>query len=207
MLSSKNRITNSKNTFQKVFLGVILTLLLWSRLLSSYSTIQQVHASFSTNIKRGEIKLHKSQDQAQIAVGHLNTQTELTKKPAVRLEEISQRERKADRIRAFYSRWDAPMAEHAMYIVEVAEHFGVDFRLIPAISVVESSGGNYCFRPYNPFGWGKSGFNSFEDAIYTVTKGLAHGYRSNDPYVIGPTYNPVTPDAWSAKVDSLMQQI
>jgi hypothetical protein len=50
------------------------------------------------------------------------------------------------------------MAEQAYYIVEISEHFGIDYRLIPAISIVESSGGKYCFKSYNPFGWGKSGF-------------------------------------------------
>jgi hypothetical protein len=207
MLSNKVRINKDASTFQQLALVIVLSLLLWSRLLSSFSAIQQAHASFSDDMGKAEVKPPTTEDQAQIAVHHINVQTELTKKPQVRLKELSEQEKKADRIRNFYSRWDAPMADQALYIVEVSEHFGIDWRLIPAISVVESSGGNYCFKPYNPFGWGKTGFNSFEEAIYTVARGLAHGYGTDDPYIIGPTYNPVTPDAWSSKVDSLMGQI
>ncbi len=207
MLSPHKSIDGKSNIFQRVMLGIVLTLLLWSRILSSYSAIQQVHASFSTDIHRGDIELPETQDQAQMSLHHVNTQADLTNMPRKRLEVIERREKKAQRIRNFYSRWNAPMAEQAYYIVEISEHFGIDYRLIPAISIVESSGGKYCFKPYNPFGWGKSGFNSFEDAIYTVARGLSQGYGTDDPYIIGPTYNPVTPDAWSSKVDRLMKQI
>jgi hypothetical protein len=208
MLSRYKSIEKNKSyIIEKTILAGILCLLLWSKLLSSYDTIQQAHASFNTNIKRGEFTISQNPNQAQKAIHHLNIQAEVTKKPKKRLKKLAEQERKAQRIRNFYARWDAPMAEQALYIVEVSEHFGIDFRLLPAISVVESSGGNYCFKSYNPFGWGKTGFKSFEEAIYTVAKGIAHGYRTDDPHIIGPTYNPVTPDQWSAKVDNLMEQI
>jgi len=207
MLSKKRRAQNHSLNMRKGLTLVILTLLLWSRILSSYGAIQQVHASFATEINRGKINLPHIEDQTQASVKHINTQVELSGKRDIRLQKITEQERRADRIRNFYARWNSPMAAQAKYIVETADLFGMDFRLIPAISIVESSGGRYCFRPYNAFGWGKMGFASYEDSIYTVTRGLAYGYKTSDPYLIGPVYNPVTPDAWSAKVASLMNQI
>lgn len=214
MLSKNNKRRNAKKQkqksigiFQKILLGNILVILLWSRLLASYSAIQEVHASFPTNLSRGEINQPYVENQEQSAVAHINAQAELSQNHGIRLQRITEDEKKADRIRAFYSRWGAPMAANADYIVQTSNLFGLDFRLIPAISIVESSGGKFCFRPYNAFGWGKTGFSSYNDAIYTVAKGLRNGYGTDNPYAIAPSYNPVTPDAWASKVAGLMGQI
>lgn len=207
MLSKKKKRRDWGGTLKKVFLANILLILLWSRLLSSLSAVNEVHASFSTEINRGKINLPYIENQEQVAVDHINNQKKMAKVHGVRLQKLTEQDRKVTRVRKFYQRWNSPMAANAQYIVEVSELFGLDYRLIPAISIVESSGGRYCFRPYNAFGWGKQGFNNFNEAIYTVARGLAYGYKTSNPNLIAPVYNPVTPDAWAAKVSGLMAQV
>jgi hypothetical protein len=138
---------------------------------------------------------------------HIENQEILSKNHGVKLKEISEQEQKSNQLKRFLARWDSPLINHTDYIVETADQFGIDYRLIPAIAVVESSACNINFRPYNCWGWGKSGFANYEQGIYTVSKGLAYGYGTSNPHIIGPRYNPVTPDAWASKVSMLMTQI
>lgn len=209
MLTKKMQKRILSINLKKVFLGITLMVLLWSRVLASYSTISNVHASYTDNLSAGEIKLPQVESQEEIAVSHVNTQIDVEARAAnsVPLQMLEQTVERAERIRNFYAKWNAPMAAQAEYLVIVADEFGLDWRLLPAISIVESSGGNYCFKSYNPFGWGRMDFASFEDAIYTVAAGLANGYGTDNPYAIGPTYNPVTPESWSNKVAGLMAQM
>ncbi|MEA3357141.1 MAG: hypothetical protein U9Q67_01790 [Patescibacteria group bacterium] len=203
------QITTGKptTTIKRAFICTVLLVLFASQAVSNYLTIREVNASFSTETNRGEIKLPNSDEEDQSDILHIDAQTNLANTNSSEMQtKITVRER-ADRIRDFYSRWNAPMASSADYIVEVSDNFGLDWRLIPAISVIESSGGNYCFRSYNAFGWGKMGFSSYEQAIYTVANGLANSYGTSNPYHIAPRYNPVTPDAWASKVASSMNQI
>ncbi len=203
----KRKNSQSLGIMQKLFLFAVLFLLLWTRILSSYSAIREVRASYPTNVGHADIVIPHIDDHEEIAVQHVALQNELATNPKVKLQKISEQEKMADRIEAFLNRWNSPMASKSLYIVQTAEAYGIDPRLIPAISIAESSGGNYCFRPYNAWGYGKSGFASWEDGILKVTSGIARGYGTSDPYAIGPSYNPVTPDAWSAKVAGLMAQI
>lgn len=62
---------------------------------------------------------------------------------------------------------------------QAAADYGVDPRLSPAISVIESSAGAYLAAPHNAWGWGGPGnwssWNSWEEAIVAHTRGLAEG--------------------------------
>lgn len=197
----------SGKTVQKVMLFSVLTVLLWSRALSSFTTIQEVQSSFELPAFASDSAIPSNISVDTTVEMHIASQLKLVGEHDVRLEELSEHGQKVRKIQNFYARWNSPMAANAEYIVEVSEQFGIDYRLLPAISIVESSGGKHCFRSYNPFGWGKSGFNSFDQAIYTVGSGLANGYKTSNPYSIAPKYNPVTPDSWANKVSSLMSQM
>ena len=192
---------------QKVLLAIALFILLWSRVLSGVAAIQEVEASYPDVQVRGTITVPEVTLADETVQAHVAVQKQMSGQKDVKLEELTERSRKARRIREFYERWNAPMAAQSEFIVDTAEKYGIDWRLIPAISIVESTGGRYCFRSYNPFGWGKMSFSSFEEAIDTVARGLANGYGTSDPYAITPSYNPVTPASWANKVSGLMSQI
>ena len=124
-----------------------------------------------------------------------------------------QDELKAKKIAAvqkFFKQYNAPLYKNAKDFVEAATKYKLDYRLMPAISIVESSGGKHLFKPHNPFGWGKHGYPSFRAAIYDVARGLSvyyYGLGLKDPRSIAYKYNPVTPKAWGSKVYRLMQQM
>ncbi len=118
------------------------------------------------------------------------------------------KELKVQQIQQLYARYGYPPLYHyARVLVEASDRYGLDYRLMPAISIIESSGGRYLFRPYNPFGWGNIGFNSFEDAIYYVAYRLRVYYYDlgwREPRVIAYKYNGPTPEEWGKKAEYLV---
>ena len=88
---------------------------------------------------------------------------------------------KAQAIDAYFKARNMPLEGMGMKMVFEAEKNNLDWRLLPAIAVRESSGGkNDCNKVQNnPFGWGscKIGFDSNEEAIETV----AHNLGGNNP--------------------------
>jgi hypothetical protein len=94
-----------------------------------------------------------------------------------------------------------PLAGMGMTMVKEAYINNLDWRLLPAIAIRESTGGkNACDKvAYNPFGWDscKTGFNSYEDAIATVAENLggnnpntASSYTNKTVKQILQAYNP-----------------
>ncbi|MDD3474875.1 MAG: hypothetical protein PHP08_03175 [Candidatus Dojkabacteria bacterium] len=116
---------------------------------------------------------------------------------------------KVSKIKKYLSSRGAPLADYAEEFVKAAEYYGIDYRLVAAISIVESSGGKYTFKPYNAWGWGKSGFESWTDGIWTVSKGLAKYYSlgMTTPQSISKSYCPPSADSWASKVSYIMNVI
>lgn len=83
---------------------------------------------------------------------------------------------KADAIDAYFAEHDMPLVGKGMKMVTEAENNDLDWRLLPAISVRESTGGkNDCIKVnHNAFGWGscKIGFKTDDHAIETVARNL-----------------------------------
>jgi len=84
--------------------------------------------------------------------------------------------KKAEAIDSYFKSHDMPLAGYGMKMVEEALKNDLDWRLLPAIAVRESTGGKFdCIKvTNNPFGWGscKIGFDSNDKAIETVAKNL-----------------------------------
>ena len=116
-------------------------------------------------------------------------------------------ELKVEQVQSFYARYKAPLYGNARDFVQAAEAYQLDYRLLPAISIVESGGGKHLFKRYNPFGWGSRSFNSFEEAIFYVAQKMRVYYYDlgwKDPKKIAYKYNGPTPEAWGRKVSYLM---
>ena len=130
---------------------------------------------------------------------------------AEQLQEQDLNYQKAQKIETYLrvNRGNAPLAKHAEKFVEVANKYGLDYRLLPAISVMESEGGKKLFRPYNAWGWGKSGFANWKEGIYSVSKGLGKYYSNGltTPKLISKYYCPPSADGWANKVQYVMNEI
>jgi hypothetical protein len=116
---------------------------------------------------------------------------------------------KAEKIKKYLSKRNAPLVDYAEEFVKAADEYGIDYRLVAAISIIESNGGKHTFRPYNAWGWGKSGFKSWKDGIWSVSKGLAKYYESGrtTPQSIAPSYCPPNATTWARKVSYVMSMI
>jgi len=117
--------------------------------------------------------------------------------------------KRIENIRKYLSKRGAPLAANAQDFVEAAQKYGIDYRLVAAISIIESSGGLHNFKPYNAWGWGSYSFKNFKEGIYTVSKGLG-GYYSrglDTPKEISVYYCPPSASSWASKVSYVMNQI
>ncbi len=108
---------------------------------------------------------------------------------------------KADAIDAYFQERGMPLSGAGMKMVLEAEKNDIDWRLLPAIAIRESTGGKYSCKKVtnNPFGWGscKIGFKSNDEAIETVARNLGgnnpntdHHYAGKNTKQILQKYNP-----------------
>ena len=95
-------------------------------------------------------------------------------------------------LRKFFNRNDCPAETYAAVFLKEADDFGLDWRLLPSLSFVESGGGKRA-HANNLFGWanGKGAFESIGEAIHHVASTLAVGrpYRGKDLNSKLLTYN------------------
>ncbi len=121
-------------------------------------------------------------------------------------------------LKQFLLDYNSPMAPYASVFVTEADKYGLDWRLVTAISGVESAFGVIAVRENNAWGWkgGSDGdfnpFSTWEDGIKHVTERMALGYGVDmTPFEIEPIYCPPcgqNPDhLWANGVIKFMDQI
>lgn len=101
----------------------------------------------------------------------------------------------------------SPLAGQGAVFAEAAWNNGVDPRWSPAISNTESSKGENCFKPYNAWGWGQSGWSSWDEAINAHVAGLASMYGYTISYSNAQKYCPPNYDNWFRDTLSQMKTI
>ena len=116
----------------------------------------------------------------------------------------------------FFKKYNSDLLPYAQNVVEDADRYGLDYRLIPAIAMQES---NLCKKApkdsYNCWGFGIYGkkitkFANYPEAIDTVTKTLAREYKNKGletPQEIMSKYTPSNNGAWANSVSLFMNQL
>jgi len=115
--------------------------------------------------------------------------------------ETSILEARAKAIDSYFESYKMPLFGTGKKMVEEAEKNNLDWRLLPAIAVRESTGGiHQCKKvDFNPFGWGscKIGFTSYDEAIETIARNLGgnnpkteYHYHDKETIEILEAYNP-----------------
>lgn len=116
----------------------------------------------------------------------------------------------------FVSSWGArinaylagsPLGGYGEVFAAAAWDYGVDPRWSPAISLVESSKGMYCFLPHNAWGWGSSSWDSWEEAIDAHVRGLSRGYGYTVSIPNAQKYCPPNWQHWYNTCVSEMEKI
>jgi len=108
----------------------------------------------------------------------------------------------------FFAARHCPVRNLAGEFLLAADMNGLDWRLLPSISLIETGGGKVS-RNNNIFGWGsgRHRFVSIRESIHTVAAKLAHSklYRDKDTDRILSTYN-IRP-RWGERVKAVMRSI
>lgn len=130
---------------------------------------------------------------------------------------IVEEESKEEILRQFFAKYNSPLEPYAAKFISAADENGLDYRLLPAIAMQES---NLCRRvikdSHNCWGWGIYGskvtkFASYEDAITTVSSGLANKYKDQHglvtPQEVGKMYNPRNTNNWAENVAYFMDEL
>jgi hypothetical protein len=91
-------------------------------------------------------------------------------------EDIDRNKERAEKIDAFFALYDSPLVGYGEKFVAEANKNDIDWRLLPAIAMRESTGGKHACKnvPNSVFGYGscKISFKSVDDSIRIVAESL-----------------------------------
>jgi hypothetical protein len=119
-------------------------------------------------------------------------------------------------VKDFLKKYNSELLPYAQHIVDAADKYNLDYRLVPAIAMQES---NLCKKApkdsHNCWGFGIYGkqvlkFDNYTDAINTVTKTLAIQYVGKGlqtPEQIMTRYTPGSNGSWARGVNTFMNQL
>jgi len=122
---------------------------------------------------------------------------------------------RAEILRAYLTQYNSPLADHADTFIKEADANNLDWRMVAAISGVESGFGE-AIPPYsyNAWGFGVYGanvrrFSSWDDGITVVSTALSQEYMNGrgatNIYQIGATY--AASPTWASRVQGYMDAI
>jgi len=111
-------------------------------------------------------------------------------------------------LQKFFHKAGCPAQKYSQEFLATADEYDLDWRLLPSISFIESTGGKAA-KNNNLFGWdsGRTGFASPVAGIQAVGYRLTHSdlYKDKDVDGILATYNP--DEEYAQRVKFVMRQI
>lgn len=132
------------------------------------------------------------------------------------MDTIEGKDAKVELVRLFFTKYNSTLEPFSQDIVDAANLYDIDFRLLPAIAMQES---NLCKKApvdsYNCWGFGIYGkkvtrFDNYKEAIYTVTKTLSKEYKNRgleSPEEIMKKYTPSNNGKWAYSVNYFMNSL
>jgi hypothetical protein len=153
--------------------------------------------------------LHKAQASGYVASAILQDAPVPSTMPNV------VQDNRAQILQSYLEKYNSPLAPYADTFIQEADNNHMDWKLVAAISGVESYFGRYIpGGSYNGWGFGVYGknvrmFTSWTDAIHTVTTALRTDYMdkwgAQDVYQIGHIY--AADPNWAGKVSHFIVEI
>ena len=111
-------------------------------------------------------------------------------------------------IQTYFHAGDCPVEILSQVFLYESDAHGLDWRLLPSLAVIESSGGK-AYRGNNLFGWdrGDYKFDTLSAGIHEVASRLANSdlYKDKDLDELLRTYNSHT--GYASRVKSVMRRI
>lgn len=122
---------------------------------------------------------------------------------------------RAKALQAYLVATNSPLADSAETFVKSADKYDIDWKLVAAISGLESGYGQHIpYNSYNAWGWGVYGTNvhyfaSWDDGIETISQSIRERYMdqrgATNVYEIGATY--AASPTWAVRVEGIMNRI
>lgn len=128
------------------------------------------------------------------------------------IEESESFDYRVANLRIFLEKYNSPLVSYAEDFVAYADENGIDYRLVPAITGVESTFGKRIPpKSYNAYGWanGAYKFTSWEDSIEHVSKTLKVSYidrGAGSVHEIARIYAPPS-STWGGNVSFFISKI
>jgi hypothetical protein len=115
-------------------------------------------------------------------------------------------------LKKYLDKHKSPLAPYAHVFVREADKNGIDWRLVPAITGVESTFGKRIpYQSYNAYGWanGAAKFESWDQSITHVSKVLREKYYNKGAVTIPQIARRYAPPSttWGGNVVFFMNQI
>ena len=112
---------------------------------------------------------------------------------------------RVENLENFLAKFNSPLANYAQDFVSYADENGIDYRLVPSISGVESTFGKQIpYDSYNAYGWvnGNYNFNSWPESINVVSNTLKTQYVDKGAVSIAQIARRYAPPSstWGSKV-------
>lgn len=129
---------------------------------------------------------------------------------------ITEQDGRSEQVRQFLEKYNSPLEPFSQDIINAADEYRLDYRLLPAIAMQES---NLCkkipFESNNCWGYGIYGgkvtrFPDFKEAIYTVSKTLSLKYKGKGlvtPEQIMTKWTPSSNGSWAYSVNHFMEKL
>jgi len=172
---------------------------------SAMVTISLAALLASPTISNRSEELEAYDTQASVFVGQKNQPTQIVAQIKAKNDD------RAERLAKFLESQGSPMTADAASLVEIADKYDLDWKILPAIAGVESTfGAAIPSGSYNPYGWnnGNFRFKDWETASDYVAKEIKTRWGTNGeitPWKMGPGY--AASPTWASRVSSYMRLI
>jgi hypothetical protein len=115
-------------------------------------------------------------------------------------------------LKAFLESYNSPLSIYSKNFIDSADKYDLDWRLVPAISGVESTFGKHIpANSYNAYGWASGNyiFKSWEESIDIVSQSLRKDYLNRGATSITKIARWYCPPStsWSWKVQYFMNKL
>ncbi|MEI6533399.1 MAG: hypothetical protein WCO06_06190 [Candidatus Roizmanbacteria bacterium] len=192
---------------------IVFVLLIGVNLNIAYQVVAKTRQAEQSNKLLDEIaSAGNSSDQLQ----QFGTTAPLVMNTSSVTAEVITGDGRVANLHAFFRKYDSPLFDQAEYIIKISDKYGMDYRLIPAISMQESGACRVIpDNSYNCWGWGIYGttitrFSSYQEAIETVARGLKKNYIDKGlitASMIMSKYNPSSNGSWAFGVNHFLDRI
>ncbi|RLC29376.1 hypothetical protein DRH13_05820 [Candidatus Woesebacteria bacterium] len=115
-------------------------------------------------------------------------------------------------LRNYLEGHNSPLSEYSGVFINLADKYRLDWRLVPAITGVESTFGKRIpINSYNAYGWANGGysFESWDESIEVVSKALRNNYIDRGAVSINDIARIYAPpsETWARNVKFFMNKI